>query len=188
MRRRYGKIYKSIKPVHVFSQYSIVLTKGSRCTFIQYLTFESLNSNTKVGYERSSSLIKKTLARWESVLVVRLLGLNKLYTLFECFYGRFSKASKCPLCYWQYFNSDDWEQQLPKLLQKIWSCAIRTDWKTLSSIFYHLCASGNDFPSGCPLSIFSTTRPFLAQYRKQYFYYTSANWDINLIIGYGNHA
>ena len=85
---------------------SITVLFCSRHTFNQHLPFQSINSNTGVGYERCSRLIKKTLARPKSIAVVHLLGLNKLYTLFECFYGRFWKASKCPVWYWQYFNAD----------------------------------------------------------------------------------
>ena len=66
-----------------------------------------MNSNTRVGCERCLKLIKKTLVRQKSiVVVVQLLALNKLYTLFECFYGHFRKASKCLGWYWQYFNAD----------------------------------------------------------------------------------
>ena len=51
-----------------------------------------MNSNAGIGCERCSRLIKKTLARPKSIVAVHLLGLNKLYTLFECFYGRFLKS------------------------------------------------------------------------------------------------
>ena len=54
-----------------------------------------VSCNTRVECERWSRLIKKTLARRKSIVVVHLLGLNKLYTLSKCFYGRFRKASKC---------------------------------------------------------------------------------------------
>ena len=37
---------------------------------------------SRVGCERYSRLIKKTLARRKSIVAVHLLGLNKLYTLF----------------------------------------------------------------------------------------------------------
>ena len=55
--------------------------------FQQNLPFESVNSNTRVGCERCTSLIKKTLARRKSIVVVHVLVLNKFNTLFECFYG-----------------------------------------------------------------------------------------------------
>ena len=45
--------------------------------------------------------------------------------------------------------------------------AIKTDWKILSCIFYHLCIMVTIFQVATSLSIFSTTRPSLAQYRKQ---------------------
>ena len=72
----------------------VILTKLLRCTFSQHLPFPSFNSNTRVGCERFSRLTKKTLARRKSIAVVHLLGLNKLYILFKCFYGRFSKRGK----------------------------------------------------------------------------------------------
>ena len=33
------------------------------------------------------------------VVEYTLLGLNKLYTLFECFYVHFQKAKQCPVLY-----------------------------------------------------------------------------------------
>ena len=47
---------------------------------------------------------------------------------------------------------------------------IRADWKILSCILYHLCIVVTIFQVTSSFSIFSTTRPSLAQYRKQYFY------------------
>ena len=48
--------------------------------------------------------LKKTLTKRKSIVVVRLLGFNKLCTVFEGFYGCFlKKKSKCPVWYWQYF-------------------------------------------------------------------------------------
>ena len=84
----------------------VSVTVLSRRTLRQHLPFQSMNSSTRVGCERCSRLIKRTLVRQKSVVAVHLLGLSKLYTLFECFYGRFRKASKCPVWYWQYFNAD----------------------------------------------------------------------------------
>ena len=66
-----------------------ILTKSSPHTFRRHLHFQSFNSNTRIGCERCSGLIKKSLERQKSIAVVNLLGLNKLYTLFDCFYGRF---------------------------------------------------------------------------------------------------
>ena len=93
--------------MHVCKHHRIILTKSSRHIFRQYLPFQSLSSNTRVGCERCSRVIEKTLARRGSIVVVHFLSLNRLYTFFECFYGRFSKSSKCPLWYWQYFNVDN---------------------------------------------------------------------------------
>ena len=39
-----------------------------------------------------SRLIKKTRERRKPIVVVHLLGLNNLYILFKCFYGRFLKS------------------------------------------------------------------------------------------------
>ena len=98
-----------ISPVHGYECMLASLyyfEKISQRTFCQHLPFQSVHGNTKVRCERCSGLIKKTLVRRKLIVVVHLLGLNKLYTLFECFYGRFRKASKCPVWYWQYFNAD----------------------------------------------------------------------------------
>ena len=71
---------------------SITVLFCSRHTFNQHLPFQTINSNTGVGSEKCSRLIKKTLSRPKSIVVVDLLGLNKLYTLFEGFYGLFLKS------------------------------------------------------------------------------------------------
>ena len=62
----------------------------------QYLPFQSFNSNTRVEGGRFSRLIKKTLARQESIVVVHLLGKNKLHKLLECFYDRVWKSKLMP--------------------------------------------------------------------------------------------
>ena len=66
-------------------------------TFTLTFTFQSMNSNTKVGCERCSRLIKKKLVRQTSIVVVHFVRFEQLYTLFKCFYNRFWKASKCPV-------------------------------------------------------------------------------------------
>ena len=91
-----------ISPVHGYECMLASLyyfEKISQRTFCQHLPFQSVHGNTKVRCERCSGLIKKTPVRRKLIVVVHLLGLNKLYTLFECFYGRFQKASKCPVWY-----------------------------------------------------------------------------------------
>ena len=80
--------------MRVCRHYCIILIKSSRRTFSQYLPFQSVNSNTRVGCERCLRLVQKTLARRKSSVVVKLLGLNKLYTL-SAFMAVFRKASKC---------------------------------------------------------------------------------------------
>ena len=141
-----------------------------------------VSCNTRVECERWSRLIKKTLARRKSIVVVHLLGLNKLYTLFECFYGRFQKASKCPVWYSMLISShihnaanraiakNSWQSYFKKFevfFSRKQQGAIRTDWKIYSYIFYHLCIMVTIFQVATSLSIFSTMIPSLAQYRKQ---------------------
>ena len=61
--------------------------------------------------------------------------------------------------------------------------AIRTDWKIWSYIFYHLSLVVTIYQVATLLSIFSSTRPSLAQNRKQMksnYIFTYANWNINL--------
>ena len=53
--------------------YYIILAKSSWRTFSQHLPFQSMNSNTKVGCEKCSRLIKKTLVRRKSIAVVRFI-------------------------------------------------------------------------------------------------------------------
>ena len=53
--------------------YYIILAKSSWRTFSQHLPFQSMNSNTKVGCERCSRLIKKTLARRKSIVVTHFV-------------------------------------------------------------------------------------------------------------------
>ena len=83
-------VYKHTETI----EYWIILTKSSRCIFSQHLPFQSGNSSTRVGCERCSRLISKTLARRNSIAAVHLLGLNNFYTLFECFHDRFLKSKE----------------------------------------------------------------------------------------------
>ena len=182
----------------------IILTKSSRRTFSQHFPFQSANSNTRVRCERCSRLTQKTLARRKSIVVVHLLGLNKFYTLsalwpffekhvnVQCGIGSISmlissyihnaanRAIARNSCQ-RYFD------KLEVLFSRKQQGAIRTDWKIYSCIFYHLCIIVTIFQVASSLSIFSTTIPFLAQYRKQMksnCIFTYANWNINLIIGF----
>ena len=122
-----------------------------------------MNSNIKVWCERCSRLIKKTLIRRKSVVVV------KLYTLFECFYGRFHKASKCPVWYSTLISSHIYNAAKRVIAKNSWQSysqkfevffsrkqqdAIRTDWKIYSCIFYHLCIMVTIFQVANSLSIF----------------------------------
>ena len=51
----------------------IILTKGLRRIFSQHLPFQSMNSQTKVVREGCSRLIKKTLVRRKSIVVVHFV-------------------------------------------------------------------------------------------------------------------
>ena len=59
--------------MRVCQHHCIILTKILRRSFSQHLPFQSMNSNTKVGYERFSRLIKKTLVRRKSIVVVHFV-------------------------------------------------------------------------------------------------------------------
>ena len=130
-----------------------ILIKSSWRIVSHHLPFQIINNNAKVGCEKCSRLIKKTIVRRKSIVVVHLLGLNKLYTLFECFYGRFQKASKCPVWYSMLISShihnaanraiakNSWQSYFKKsevLFSRKQQGAIRTDCKfilTFSATF-----------------------------------------------------
>ena len=59
--------------MHVCWHHCIILTKKSRRTLSQHLPFQNMNINTKVECERCSRLIKKTLVRRESIVVVHFI-------------------------------------------------------------------------------------------------------------------
>ena len=59
----------------------IVLTKRSRRTFSHNLPFQSMDSYTKVGCERSSRLIKKTLVRRKPIVVVHFVKFQQTLQL-----------------------------------------------------------------------------------------------------------
>ena len=61
--------------------------------------FQSMNSNTKVGYERCSRLIKKTLVRQKSIVVVHFVRFEQILNLVWELLWSFQKASKCPVWY-----------------------------------------------------------------------------------------
>ena len=84
-------------PVHGYASMLALLyyfDKKFAAHFQPNLPFQSMNSNTKVGCERCSGLIKKTLVRQKSIVVVHFFRFEQTLHLFECFYGRFRKASK----------------------------------------------------------------------------------------------
>ena len=138
----------------VCQHHRIILTKSSRRGFSQYLPFQSLNYNTRVRCERCSRLIKKILARRKPVVVVHLLGQKNLYTVFECFYGRFQKVSKCPLMLLIILQCRQSHAFIMQSTTPLETATIQTP-----------LHSGNDFGVITSLLIFSTTRPS-TQYRK----------------------
>ena len=71
--------------IRVCKRHRIILTKSSQLTFSQCLTFQSLNSNTRVECEKCSRVIKKTLASQEPIVVVKFLSLNRLDTFLSTF-------------------------------------------------------------------------------------------------------
>ena len=129
-----------------------------------------MNSNTRVGCERCSRLIRMTLAKRKSIAVIHLLGFTKQYTLFECF-NRF-----CPLWYWQYFNADSliFVMQPTMSLQRAAAkareapfCRKKKGTIIYSCIFWPSLHSGNNFSSGyLTFDIFNSMN-FLKKYRKQ---------------------
>ena len=56
------------------------------------LPFQGLDSNSKVGCERCSRIVKKTKSRRDSTAGSTLVRFEQTLHLFECFYGRFMKS------------------------------------------------------------------------------------------------
>ena len=120
----------------------------------------------------------KSLPRWKTIVVVHLIGLNKFYTLFEYFYDRLTKSksmSSIVLAVFQcryphIFIMLPYFKKIEVLFSRKLQGAIRAEWKIYPCIFYHF--STYIFPitifqvATSPLT-FSTTRPSLAQCRKQ---------------------
>ena len=80
--RRNSKIFELIKPVQLCVYVSIALLLWQNF----HDALQSLNSNTRVDVQGS-----KVTSKTKLIVVVHLTGLNKLYTLLKCFYGRFFK-------------------------------------------------------------------------------------------------
>ena len=146
----------------------------NRLIFLKYITLF-------VMCERSSRFFKKTLA-WPQLIVLAhlIISLNKYCILFLCYNYRCPLASKYSVVLVVFQGLDlhavisSWSGncngQLPKLLQKTWcllfwkTTGCNNDWSKylLSSSlpFFH---GGKIFKVATSLSIFSTTRPSLAQ-------------------------
>ena len=155
MFRRHSKIFELIKPVH----HRIVSTKSSRRIFSQYLPFQSWILTLKC--ERCTKLIRKTLARRESVVVVYLLGIGSILILITSHLDNTANHAIAKNSCKGYFK------KFEVLFSRKQQGPIRTDWKIISCIFYHLCMVLTIFQVAPSLSISSTTQPSLAQHRKQ---------------------
>ena len=155
----------------------------------------------------------KSLPRRKSIVVVHLMGLNNFYTLFEYFYGRFTKSRygivhygigsiSMPVASHIYNaanhvivknNCQSYFKKSEVLFSRKQHGAIMVDWKIYPFIFYHFSINSfliTIFQVAISLSIFSTTRTFLAQCRKQVnlIMYWPMLIETKLTIGFGNHA
>ena len=89
---------------------------------------------------------------------------------------------------------NSWQSYFKKfevLFSRKQQCAIRTDWKIYSCVFYHFWIMVTIFQVTTSLSIFSATISSLARYRKQMksnYIFTYATSNRNLIIGFRNKA
>ena len=110
---------------------------------------------------------------------------EKTLYIFQCFWSLVWQPRKDLLGYWQYLlvdiltrskcnRSDNCNGQISKLFEKLDNFflgkqhgALRTDQKMYSLLFYDFCMVVRIFKIAASLSIFSVTRPSLAQKRKQ---------------------
>ena len=138
--------------------------------------------------ERCSRLIKKALARRESIVVIHLFGFIWLHLVWVLLWPFFEKQVNVRCGIGSILmsitsnihnavshaiaknNCQSYFKKFQVLISRKQQGAIRTYWKILSCIFYLLCIVVMIFPVATSLSIFSTTWPSLTQYRKQYFY------------------
>ena len=162
--------------------------KGSRRTSSQHLLFQSLNSNTRVGHERSSRFIQIT-AKTKVNCCSTLDGFEQFLHLVWVFLWSFYKKQinvhygigsiSMPVASHIYNaanhvivknNCQSYFKKFEVLFSRKQQGAIGADWKIYPCIFYHFSIdifSITIFQVATSLSIFSTTRPFLAQCRKQ---------------------
>ena len=187
MWRRHSKIIELIKPVH---GYACVL--ASPCYF-EKKVLDALSASiylSKVWIvtlksERCSRLIKKALARRESIVVIHLFGFIWLHLVWVLLWPFFEKQVNVRCGIGSILMSITSHihnaaknaiaknscrsnfKKIEVLFSRKQQGAIRTDWKILSCVFYHLCIVVMIFQVATSLSMFSTTRPSLTQCRKQ---------------------
>ena len=162
--------------------------KSSRRTSSQLLLFQSLNSNNRVEYERSSRFIKiitktkfnscSTLDRFEQTLHLVWVFLwpfykkqvNVQYDIGSISMWIASHIYNAANHVIAKNNCQSYFKKFEVLFSRKQQGAIGADWKIYPCIFYHFSIdifSITIFQVATSLSIFSTTRPFLAQCRKQ---------------------
>ena len=177
----HSTIFELIKLLQICVYISIAvlfLTKSSQRTSSQHLPFQSLNSNTRVGHERCSRFIKittktkvnccSTLDRFEQTLHLVWVFLWPLYKKQDVRYGIDSLlmpiASHIHNAANDVIAENNFQSYFKKfevLFSRKPQGAIRADWRIYPCVFYHFSI---DIFS---ITIFSTTRPFLAQCKKQ---------------------
>ena len=189
--RLHSTIFELIKLLQICVYVSIAvlfLTKCSRRTFCWHLPFQSLNSNTRVGHESCSRFIKvttktkvsycSTLDRFEQTLhLIRVFSwpFYKKQVNVQCGFGSISipiashihNAAKHVIVK---NNCQSYFKNFVVIFSRKHEGAFRTDWKTYRCIFYHFSIDIfliTIFQVATSLLIFLTTKPSLAQLRKQ---------------------
>ena len=191
--RLHSAIFELIKLLQISVYISIAvlfLTKSSRRSSSLHLPFQSLNSNTRVGHghERCSRFLKSLprrkvnccsiLDRFEKTLHLVWVILWPFYkNKVNVQYG--SGSISMPVASHIHNaanhviaknNCQSYFKKFEVLFSRKQQGAIRADWKIYLCIFYHFSIDNfliTIFEMPTSLSIFSTTRPFLAQCRKQ---------------------
>ena len=189
----------------------LFLTKSSRRTSSQYLPFQSLNSNTRVGHERCSRFIKittktkvnccSTLDRFEQTLHLVWIFLWPFYKKQVNVQHGIGSISM-PIASHIHNavnhiiaknNCQSYFKRFEVLFPRKQQAVIKADWKIYPFVFYHFSIdifSIKVFQVATSLSIFATTKPFLAQCWKQVnvIMCLPILIETNLTIGFGNHA
>ena len=189
--RLHSTIFVLIKLLQICRYISIAvlfLTKSSRRTSSQHLPFQSLNSNTRVGHERCSRFIKittktkvnccSTLDRFEQTLHLVWVFLwpfykkqvNVRYGIGSISMQIASHIHNAANHVIAKNNCQSYFKKFEVLFSRKPRGAIRADWKMYPCIFYHFSVdifSITIFQVATSISIFSRTRTFLEQCRKQ---------------------